>query len=248
MNYTDILYEQLANDYCCHVEDIADGRNHFTKHQFLEGRRTYLEQEECFLKIAVINGKLIFSGREDILLWCEEQYHDTGGEWFFEVKNLHRLNERLSADGYRIAFAHPFYLPYNTDELPNDTFDISWYEADEIEQFRDDNRYKNAYSFCSTAPDIIGVSASLGGNIVGMAGASRDSSTMWQIGIDTDRSMRQHGVGKLLVSMLKNEILRRDILPFYGTGFSHIGSQKVALGAGFMPVWAELVTRRAGMQ
>ena len=79
---------------------------------------------------------------------------------------------------------------------------------------------------------------------MGMAGASCDSPAMWQIGIDVERNMRHHGVGKLLVSMLKSEIIRKGILPFYGTGMSHIGSQKVALGAGFIPAWAELITSK----
>ena len=48
------------------------------------------------------------------------------------------------------------------------------------------------------------------------------------------------GVGSLLVGLLKNELLDRGILPFYGTSMSHIVSQKVALNAGFSPAWAEL--------
>jgi hypothetical protein len=48
----------------------------------------------------------------------------------------------------------------------------------------------------------------------------------------------------MLVTLLKNEILEQDRLPYYGTSMSHIASQKVALGAGFVPAWAELVTDR----
>ena len=47
-----------------------------------------------------------------------------------------------------------------------------------------------------------------------------------------------------LVTELKNELLRRGILPFYGTSPSHLASQRLALGAGFVPAWAELVTSR----
>lgn len=239
-----IFYKQLAIDFCCTPEDVEDAKNHFTEHQFLDGRRTYQEKEDCYLKLAVVNGKLLFSGKRDIVDWCRQQYRDTGGEWFFEPKNLHRLNERFSQDGYQIIFAHPFFLPANTEELDSGGCEIRWYGADDIEQFRGDSRYKNAYGFCETAPDVIGAAAFTGGDIVGMAGASCDSPTMWQIGIDVDKNARQHGIGKMLVSRLKNEILKRGILPFYGTGMSHFASQKVALGAGFTPAWAELVTGR----
>ena len=91
---------------------------------------------------------------------------------------------------------------------------------------------------------MIGAAALKNGNILGMAGASCDSPRMWQIGIDVDQAARHQGIGKMLVSMLKNEILKKEILPFYGTGMSHLESQRVALGSGFMPAWVELVTEK----
>ncbi len=41
-----------------------------------------------------------------------------------------------------------------------------------------------------------------------------------------------------------SDILSRGRLLYYGTSMGHIASQKVALGAGFVPAWAELVTDR----
>ena len=75
-----------------------------------------------------------------------------------------------------------------------------------------------------------------------MAGASCDRPTMWQIGINVEPEARGTGVGTMLVALLKNEILSRGVLPFYGTSASHLASQRVALGAGFVPAWAELIT------
>ena len=48
------------------------------------------------------------------------------------------------------------------------------------------------------------------------------------------------GIGTMLVAAIKNEILDKNRLPFYGTAMSHIASQRVALGAGFVPAWSEL--------
>ena len=48
------------------------------------------------------------------------------------------------------------------------------------------------------------------------------------------------GIGTMLVTILKNEILNRGKLPFYGTSMSHIASQRVAINAGFIPAWSEL--------
>ena len=240
----DILCRQLAIDYCCAPEEVLDQKNHFAEHRFLEGRRRFLERTECYLKIAVINGKLLFTGRADILAWCREAYETEGSAWFFEVKNLRKLNDRIYRDGYQIQNAHPFFISESITEADTSGYTICRYHDDDIEQFRGDDRFHNAYAFCKEAPDVIGVSAMRDGVIVGMAGASCDSPTMWQIGIDVDPESRQNGIGKMLVTLLKNDILRKGILPYYGTGMSHIASQKVALGSGFELAWAELVTSK----
>ena len=91
---------------------------------------------------------------------------------------------------------------------------------------------------------MLAVAAVKDGQILGMAGAGCDSPTMWQIGINVMPESRTSGIGTRLVSLLKNEVLKRGILPFYGTSMSHIASQRVAIGAGFMPAWAELVTTK----
>ena len=196
------------------------------------------------MKIAAVNGKLLFSGRPPIIDWCRAQYQDSGSEWFFEAKNLRRLNDRLHQSGYQIETVHPFYLGETPSEVDTGGREIRWYAGAEIEQFRGDSRFDEAFAFCENAPDVIGVAAVQQGNILGMAGASCDSPGMWQIGINVSPGARQAGLGQMLVALLKNEILRRGVLPFYGTSMSHLASQRVALGAGFVPAWAELATSR----
>ena len=80
--------------------------------------------------------------------------------------------------------------------------------------------------------------------ILGMAGASCDSDTMWQIGINVEDIERGNGIGTMLVALLKNEVLKRGKLPYYGTAMSHVASQRVALSAGFVPAWVELCTSK----
>lgn len=240
----DILCGQLERDYCCGHDEILDTKNHFTEYRPLEFRRRYHEKEECFLKIAVVNGKVLFAGQKEIIDWCRENYADTGSEWFFEAQNMHKLNERLHQDGFQIGMVHPFFIAEEKSEADTSGYEIRWYRDSEIEQFRGDSRFNEAYTFCETAPDIIGVAAVKDDKILGMAGASMDSPVMWQIGINVDPDTRAKGIGKMLVTLLKNEILERERLPYYGTSMSHIASQRVALGAGFVPAWVELVTDR----
>lgn len=241
----EILCRQLAADYCCSPADVLDGSNHFVRHQFWEGRRRFQEGKACFLKLAVVNGKILFAGKEEIIAWCEASFKDSGGAWFLEPKNLCRMNEKLLEFGYVIETAHPFFIADTVTEVNRNGREIRWFERDEIEQFRGDGRFDEAFAFCGDAPDVIGVAAVDGDHIYGMAGASCDSPTMWQIGINVDAGKRGSGTAKMLVALLKNEILSRGILPYYGTSMSHIASQRVALGAGFLPAWVELVTSEA---
>ncbi len=238
----DILCRQIAIDYCCSPENVRDHQNHFTVHKFLEGRRRFQEGTECFLKIAVINGKLLFSGNKDIIGWCREHYQEDGSEWFLEAKNLRKLNNRLHQFGYQIETVHPFFIAERISSVSLSAHNICWYFDNDIEQFRNDVRFNEAFAFCEDAPDVIGVSAIKGEQILGMAGASCDSPSMWQIGINVNSEARQTGLAKMLVCLLKNEILRWGILPYYGTSVSHLISQRVALSAGFVPAWVELKT------
>ena len=237
-----ILCRQLALDYCCSPEDAADGRNHFSVYRPLEGRRLFQAGKDCYLKVAVVNGKLLFTGQEEILRWCEEQYRDEGGAWFLEPKNLRRLDERFLADGCRIETAHPFFLPEEPTAPPRLPADVSlrWYEEQEIEVFRGDKRFDEAFVFDPQAPDRLGLAAILDGEILSMAGASSDCARMWQIGVNTEPAARGLGLGTALVCRIKDELLRRGILPFYGTSPSHLASQRLALRAGFRPAWLEL--------
>jgi hypothetical protein len=240
----ELVRKQLAIDFCCKEEDVDDNLNHFTEHTFLAGRRRFKEKEEVFLKVAVVNGKVLFSGKPEILSWCKNEYEKKTGEWFFEAKNMRKLNDKLHEYGYQIAMAHPFFISEKASEVDTKDFEIKYYRGKEIEQFRGDDRYDEAYSFCEEAPDVIGVSAIKDGKILGMAGASADSDMLWQIGINVDPSAGHAGIGKMLVALLKNEILKEGRLPYYGTGFSHLASQRVALSSGFVPTWVELVTER----
>ena len=65
---------------------------------------------------------------------------------------------------------------------------------------------------------------------------------MWQIGINVNNSYRGKGIGAYLTNELKKEIIKKGVLPFYGTVESHISSQKIALRAGFTPAFYQMYT------
>ena len=70
-----------------------------------------------------------------------------------------------------------------------------------------------------------------------MAGASKDTEEMWQIGVDVKKDYRSKGLATALVSNLANIILDKGKIPYYSTTSSNIPSQLVAYKCGFMPYW-----------
>ena len=79
----------------------------------------------------------------------------------------------------------------------------------------------------------------------GMAGGSADGEYLWQIGINVREEYRGKGLAAELVRSLKDEMIRRGKIPFYGTSESHTVSQTVALKAGFVPAWTAVYAVKA---
>ena len=238
-----ILAAQLADDFCCTIADMNRPGPIFSLLEMHEGQRRYKPNGD-FFKAAVVGNKLLVAGSQEMIAWCRARHENGNPAWFMEMSVLRELDARLAQDGLRIGSAHPFFLPAQPVSPVTDGWDIRWYEQADIEQFRGDKRFPESYAFNALTPDELGVSASLHGEIVAMAGASRDSARMRQLGVDVRPDMRGRGLGSMVVSLLRNEIERRGALPFYGTSMSHIASQKTALRAGFAPAWTELYAER----
>ena len=217
--YQEALSRQLALDYCCSPADVADSKNHFTIYVPQEGRRRFQEQTVCRLKIAVVHGKLLVTGSEEIVAECRKRYADVTGEWFFDMKRLWELEELLAPFDLRIAQVHPFFLPESggiaSSDLPSALlsdardFELIRYDQDAILQFRGDDRFDQAFAFDPDAPDVLGMAAVKDGEILGMAGASADSPLFWQIGINVAPHAREMHVGSTLVRLLAQDIWLR---------------------------------------
>lgn len=236
-----LLLRQLAADFCVAEADILDTNHHFTVFSPHPDRRQYMEITPCLLKIAVVNGKLLFTGREDIIARCRALYANANAPWFMEAPNLAALNRELAAFGAQIRHARPFYTLTEPAAVDTGDFIIRRYMPETIAAFQGDERFGEAYGFCETAPDMLGVSAEKDGALLGMAGASADSPCLWQIGINVQPEARGQGIAAMLVKLLANDVLSAGRLPYYGTSISHLESQRVALKAGFKPAWFELV-------
>lgn len=237
-----IAKAQFALDYNFKDYDITKDTNIITENSLISGRRIY-DNDGCFLKILCFNGKAFISADPKIIPWCKENLLTIDAAWLSEYPKLKAIDTKLREFGHEIADIHHYYLPKTMNEKIEIPFSIKWYEKEEINQFTNDDRFGEAFAFYKNHPDILAVAAFDGDTMLGMAGASADSDTMWQIGIDVFPEYRGKGIATTLVTLLKNEVLNRGKVPFYGTVETHFISQNVAINSGFFPVWAELYTK-----
>lgn len=240
-----IAKKQLALDFNCKPSDFEKEGNTITENKLLEGRRIY-ESDGCFLKIICMWGRAIISSDEKMRPWLEENLLKRQADWLFDCYKFRMIDKKLREFGHEIDDTHHHFLPNPAAVEVKPKTTIRWFEKEDIFQFKDDARFDEAFVFDDNYSDILGVAAFDGDNIMGMAGASEDSKILCQIGINVMPEYRGKGIGTNLVALLKQEMLKRGKVPFYGTSESNIASNGIAVSAGFFPAWAELHSRKLG--
>ena len=243
MNYRDRLYRQLAWDYSSTPEALRGGKNLFTVNRQDPRRRVYLNKGSELLRVLMLGDIAVFRcGSDEIAAALQAQFADAPAEWMLSIRSLSALQAALLPFGARIQTQQLYFLPGGREPSVRSDLTLHWYEAEALEPFRGDERFGHALGFIPDMPDMLAVACEENGVILGMAGASRDAEDFWQIGINVIPSARRRGIASALTAALAQELLARDVLPFYGTAPSHIFSQRTALSAGFLPAWAELRT------
>ena len=237
-----VLIRQLPLDYSLTPEEVCDGKNHFTAYEPHTGMRLFdSDGSECFLKACGTGNSLLMTGREDVISILSEKLQDACGAWVFEFGTLSSIDNLIRKYGYRISQVHIFFISDKASSIPPEG--ITAYTRDEIKQFESAG-FDEAFLFSERTPDIYGASISENGNIVAMAGASMDSPYMMQVGENVAEGCEGKGYATRCVSAVRDMAVNECFLVYYGTSVSHIASQRVALNAGFVPAFCELITEK----
>jgi RimJ/RimL family protein N-acetyltransferase len=94
-------------------------------------------------------------------------------------------------------------------------------------------------------PTVLAAVAYRDGDIAGIAGVTKDSDFMYQIGIDVLPEHRGNGLAPAMTSAAARAVFDIGGLPYYCTSNSNILSMRTALAVGFRPTWVEVLTRPA---
>ena len=78
-----------------------------------------------------------------------------------DMDNLRELDKEMNQYGCRIGQAHPFYIATEKTIVDTKGYEIKKYVGNQIEQFRGDDRFGEAFLFGELPKDEIGIGSML---------------------------------------------------------------------------------------
>ena len=229
-----IVREQLAIDYNCLPEDFLRDGIIFTEAKKQDGRRELpFGNPRCEL-ITMGHGIIVNASKELIP--------------FLKYKFRNKSNYEIMNSSF-IYGVNPYYLQNVENIKPvelNSEFSYRIIKNSEIYDFYKYGGLNNAlqYNKESLRPERIGLVVFYDSKLAGIACASADCETMYQIGVDVLPEYRKQGVATAAVNMLTFEVLNRGIVPYYTTDCSNIPSQRAAISSGYYPAWSHSFKHR----
>lgn len=227
------VYNQLAIDYNCQPSDFSKDDIIFTTAKKLDGRRA-LPFTEPRLEVLTFGRGMIVNASANIMDYAKSQ--------FANKSKLEIINSPI------LKSFNPYYLPDldRFKSIKNNFCQNKIIQRNEILKLYELPNMHNAlqYNEKSERPEILGIIAIKDRQIAGLACASKDSDTMWQIGVDVLSEYRGNGIAVSLVNMLAEECLNRNVVPYYTTDIGNINSQRVAVKSGFFPAWSHCFRAR----
>lgn len=222
------IYKQLAVDYNCSPQDFQRDEIIITKAKEARGRRAYPFITPR-LELITFGKGLIVNTSEDILETVKSRIQ---GKSVFEIVSMPFV--------YNMNLYYLPDLPRKELLLDEDGFDYDFLEKCEISKLYDLKGFDFAlqYDVNDLHPEELAVTARKGGAVVGIASALYESAAIWSINVDVLPPFQGYGLATKMVTRLTDEVLRRGIIPYYNTGIYNIGSQRVALRAGYFPAWS----------
>ena len=240
----------LAAEACCRPGDFEAAGLHLSAMTPVEGlnplRRRFPEREHS-LSITTVGAGVVVATTPNWMSEASELFRDAEpqaafdiallsqvsylaarhsrklhGPFLYSVVSSHDLRERKTPAGYTIDVGGESLLPIlNHMDWPNAL------SPNAIAQGR---------------PVTVAALGLCNGDMVGLATATADSDTLWQIGIDVLSEHGGRGLGTALTYQAVTAVLDHGGVPYYGTTVDNIASQRLAQAVGFYPYWVSAYT------
>lgn len=233
---------QSALESGCAAEDFLASENKVVRSQKQSGARIYLDLP-FFCDLTSYGSNVVASVspvvQEDVQAYLSARPPFA----CFETPALYELNAILKPHDMCVCFMAKYFLPdLSRLSVPECIFPVRLLMPEQFAPYYTEN-WNNALCAERAKYDVLAVGAFDGEKLVGLAGASADCETMWQIGVDVLPAYRRRGIASALTARLALEILEHGRVPFYCCAWSNIASAKNAARAGFSPAWVQVTAK-----
>lgn len=245
MNNKDILriaMEQSAIDFNCAIDAFVNSGNTVVISKLKEGAKKCYKKPH-FCSFAYYGSGLVVSVDKQIKEFISEFVNRHPNYTSFDAPQLIFLNKELEKYNMCVCHIAEFFLPdIEKQVLVNKNVDVVVLSEEEIPLLYKDDRFHMAlgYNNDTSKKDVLAVVGYIDGKIVGVAGASNYSETMYNVGIDVLPEYRRLGVATTLTKILTDKIINRGKVPFYCTAWSNIPSKNNAIKSGYRNAWVEM--------
>jgi GNAT superfamily N-acetyltransferase len=224
-----IVQSQLAIDLNCSVDDLNGEKDSiiFVDAKENPGRRPF-PRKARFFEIVSMGKSIVVSATPERLSIAKTQMLGKNRDTVFSLPFIRGLYLHFLPDVKKIKPMSP----------PN-FFSFDLVQREEVVSLFDVTKFNEAIIYDTNLPwqTDLAVLAKQDGEIVGVAGASKTCTKLWQIGIEVLPKYRNLGLASYLVNRLTFEILERGEIPSYDVIASNIASQRVAHRLGYFPAW-----------
>lgn len=210
---------------------------------FSSAENIILKSDKKFFEMLTFGNNAAIRADEKVFEWCKDKLQGEEAKYIMDGDILFQIEKKLREFGYALAGENIkyLYLNPNTQIVKPEGFLYKWFEKEDMPELYENKGFNNALNY---RRDVLAYGAYKNGELIALAGADDYIDNMWQIGIDVLPSYRDNGLATYLVKTLADEIENRWKIAYYTTWSGNLASTKVALNAGFYPIWVSYSSKK----
>ena len=228
----------------------------FAKHNFAELfkceadiwdiiENVFIESQTMFFRVVTFGKGTVMFANKQIIEWLSTTFKSTLTEEILDTDNRYLINEKLRTFGKKLSGEEVWYLHLlpDTEVAKPAGYTYKLYDEDSMKELHAVIEAQDAYSVFTNAIEkdgeyMLAVAAYDNDLLVSVASCEVDEGEEWRnIGVDTLTGHGGRGLAAYLVKELALETEKRGKIPCYTTCSANLASTKVAINAGFRPVW-----------
>ena len=244
----------LAAESCCEPSDFhGEGVRVFelTPERAANPLARRFQQLEGSLTVMSMGAGIVVAATPELMPWVSELFLDAkDADDAFNLRVLSEASKRVEDRSLRLNGPYAYNVTSELDWVNRRAPDGYAIEVGGAELLAglEPADWPNAVVPRRAAQgrrDAVVAVALRWGAVIGVASASTDSDTLWQIGIDVHSDHRARGLGAALTSQAARAVLDAGRVPYYGSSVDNIASRRTAQAAGFYPCWVSAFTTAA---